>query len=402
MSDIIFIWLGGPLLEEYLVNISNYSKVFSDFQVELIVNDSSLHLLRKKQLVSTDFSYYDILLKRGITVIHYQEVIESIKKIYESDGQLLENLKKLERIILTEENGLHNYAAASDIIRGIRLLKGGIYIDLDVTLDTKLAQQNIKELEKLLFKYDQQYPKLVLSYFALNEKNMIDSYIINAPKNSEVVKKFLDYVVINYRIAKNVILFARMGNEGSKFSLLDIKRVTQQFPLKRLFIKKSNVEEIKKMIPYNYSVKNESFLVYITLPYELTNDTINCVDYNNEKFYQVYINSSSRNKYKNAARANITAMTSGPRVWIQALKKEFQEEFDILNKGKNICQYEFSLTTGWAAFPILVAPIERDKYIIEEKNLNNYGMTHKRDNYWMKDVNVISGINTNKGKFFEC
>ncbi|XGA07985.1 MAG: glycosyltransferase [Wolbachia endosymbiont of Xenopsylla cheopis] len=152
MSDIIFIWLGGPLPEEYLVNISNYSKVFSDFQVELIVNDSSLRLLRKKAVA--DFSYYDILLKRGITVIHYQEVIKSIKKIYEGDGQLLENLKKLERIILTEENGLHNYAAASDIIRGIRLLKGGIYIDLDVILDIKLAQQNVKELEKLLLKYD--------------------------------------------------------------------------------------------------------------------------------------------------------------------------------------------------------------------------------------------------------
>ncbi|WP_339046170.1 glycosyltransferase [Candidatus Mesenet endosymbiont of Agriotes lineatus] len=223
MSDIIFIWLGGPLLEEYLVNISNYSKVFSDFQVELIVNDSSLHLLRKKQLVNADLSYYDILLKRGIEVIHYQEVIKSIKEIYRGDEQLLENLKKLERIILTEENGLHNYAAASDIIRGIRLLKGGIYIDLDVILDTKLAQQNIKELEKLLLKCDQQYPKLVLSYFALNEKNMVDSYIISAPKNSEVVKKFLDYVVVNYRITKNVILFTKMGSETSKFSLLDIK-----------------------------------------------------------------------------------------------------------------------------------------------------------------------------------
>ncbi|WP_339046168.1 hypothetical protein [Candidatus Mesenet endosymbiont of Agriotes lineatus] len=155
------------------------------------------------------------------------------------------------------------------------------------------------------------------------------------------------------------------------------------------------------MIPYNYSVKDESFLVYITLPYELKNDIINCVDYNDEKFYQVYIDSLSRNKYKNAARTGITAMTSGPKVWIQALKKAFQEEFDILNKGKSICQYGFSLSTGWAALPILVAPIESDKYIIEEKNLNKYGMTHKRDNYWMKDVSVISGINANKGKFFE-
>ncbi|XGA07984.1 MAG: hypothetical protein U0X86_000121 [Wolbachia endosymbiont of Xenopsylla cheopis] len=221
---------------------------------------------------------------------------------------------------------------------------------------------------------------------------MVDSYIISAPKNSEVVKKFLDYVVKNYNMTNNINLYTSNSHTRT-ISLLDLKRHTN-LSESMLLINKLEIKEIEKYFSESYII-NESLLNYIGLDYK--------PDKKDSEYYEVPVGVYNK--------ASITSYTSGPKAWINAFGKVFYEKVNTERAKGNIEYfYDFELNkietgvyyfdTGWNIF--LQSTVPNSEYVIEEKNLNKYGMTHKRDNYWMKDVNVISGINTNKGKFFEC
>ncbi|MBA3813167.1 MAG: hypothetical protein H0X26_01535 [Alphaproteobacteria bacterium] len=157
-KEIYYIWIGGPIDEEYWHDITRTAQIAASekYRVTVWVDDpDNLHFIKEKRKPwpeedatsrkwkrsfneQYDRFCEDTFKSRNKKIIKRSKIInvrnihdlKSITPEFFSDHKNL--YRQYWRFIQSETVGLYNYAAAADLLRYLILLEGGVYLDTDV------------------------------------------------------------------------------------------------------------------------------------------------------------------------------------------------------------------------------------------------------------------------------
>ena len=131
-KKIHYIWVGGPIPKEYLINMILAAKVAQDSGIELNVwVDDEKNIYKTLQKINS--GTLEIPQSNKIAGIQIRNINELLPRMKE-DAFLKEGdrYKQIQNYIRREMIGFKNLAAASDLLRYvILLLEGGCYLDTD-------------------------------------------------------------------------------------------------------------------------------------------------------------------------------------------------------------------------------------------------------------------------------
>lgn len=183
-KKIHFIWLGGPIPEDYLLTIHHIAALAkkSGFEINLWVdhkrNYEKTALAKEMEIPNLRVRHIDDVFKRMQADKFHQE--EGRGKIYE-------------KLIRREMIGLKNLAAASDLLRyEILRQEGGYYLDTDIHFRTKMDA---------VLKADQSKYGFLCGWRFPHNRILGSNDIIGVTPDHDIMKIAIQKIIKKYQLA---------------------------------------------------------------------------------------------------------------------------------------------------------------------------------------------------------